>query len=39
MPNKNDVIEIKIDDLTVDGAGVGRFEGLAVFVPWRNNFV
>ncbi len=34
MPNKNDVIEIKIDDLTVDGAGVGRFEGLAVFVPW-----
>lgn len=32
MPNKNDVIELTIDDLTVDGAGVGRFEGLAVFV-------
>jgi 23S rRNA (uracil1939-C5)-methyltransferase len=33
MPNKNDVIELTIDDLTVEGAGVGRFEGLAVFVP------
>jgi len=33
MPKKNDIIEIKIDDLTVDGAGVGRVEGFAVFVP------
>jgi len=33
MPKKNDVIEITIDDLTVDGAGVGRVEGLAVFIP------
>ncbi len=33
MPDKNDIIELTINDLTVDGAGVGRFEGLAVFVP------
>ncbi len=33
MLNKNDVIEIDITDLTVDGAGVGRFSGFAIFVP------
>ncbi len=33
MLNKNDVIEIDITDLTVDGAGVGRSDGFAVFVP------
>ncbi len=33
MPDKNEVIELMIDDLTVDGAGVGRYEGFAVFVP------
>lgn len=32
MLKKNDEFEIKIDDLTVEGAGVGRYEGLAVFV-------
>ena len=30
---KNDVVEITIDDLTVEGAGIGRHEGMAVFVP------
>ena len=33
MLNKNDMIDIRIDDLTVDGAGVGRYNGFAVFVP------
>ncbi len=32
MLKKNDEVEIRIDDLTVEGAGVGRYEGLAVFV-------
>lgn len=30
---KNDVVEITIEDLTVEGAGIGRHEGMAVFVP------
>ncbi len=30
---KNDFIEIEIKDITLDGSGVGRYEGLAVFVP------
>lgn len=33
MLKKNDVVEITIDDLTVEGAGIGRHEGMAVFVP------
>lgn len=33
MLKKNDTIDIDIDDLTVEGAGVGRHEGMAVFVP------
>jgi 23S rRNA (uracil1939-C5)-methyltransferase len=33
MLKKNDDIELKIEDLTVEGAGVGRYEGMAVFVP------
>lgn len=32
MLKKNDDVEIKIDDLTVEGAGIGRHEGMAVFV-------
>ena len=31
---KNDIIELKIDGLTSEGSGVGRHEGLAVFVPY-----
>jgi len=30
---KNDDIELIIEDLTVEGAGIGRYEGMAVFVP------
>lgn len=33
MLNKNDDIEIMIEDLTVEGAGIGRYEGMAVFIP------
>lgn len=32
MLKKNDDVEITIDDLTVEGAGIGRHEGIAVFV-------
>ena len=32
MLKKNDVIEIKIDDISVEGAGIGRHEGQIVFV-------
>lgn len=31
--NKNDVIELTITDIATDGNGVGRLEGMAVFVP------
>ncbi len=31
---KNDVFEIKITGMTDDGSGVGRAEGIAVFVPY-----
>lgn len=30
---KNDEIEIKITDMTDEGSGIGRYEGMAVFVP------
>ena len=30
---KNDVINLKIEDVTIEGTGVGRFENMAVFVP------
>ena len=30
---KNDIVDITIDDLTVEGAGIGRHDGLVVFVP------
>lgn len=33
MLKKNDIIELTIDDLTVEGAGIGRYDGMAVFVP------
>lgn len=33
MLKKNDTIDMDIDDLTVEGAGIGRHEGMAVFVP------
>lgn len=31
---KNDIIKLKIDGLTNEGNGVGRYEGMAVFVPF-----
>ena len=35
MPlNKNDDIELRIDSLGSEGQGVGRYEGMAVFVPF-----
>lgn len=33
MLNKNEVIGLNIEDLTIEGAGIGRHEGIAVFVP------
>ncbi len=30
---KNDIVKIDIIDMTVDGSGVGKYEGMAVFVP------
>ncbi len=30
---KNDIIELKIDALTNEGCGLGRYEGMVVFVP------
>ena len=30
---KNDIITLEITDLTTDGSGVGKYEGMAVFVP------
>lgn len=31
--NLNEIISIKIDDLAMGGEGVGKYEGMAVFVP------
>ena len=31
---KNDIIRLRIDSLTSEGAGVGRYEGIVVFVPF-----
>ena len=30
---KNDIIELEITDITHEGSGVGKYEGMAVFVP------
>ena len=30
--NKGDVIELKIEDMTEDGKGIGKFNSLAIFV-------
>ena len=30
---KNDEIEIEIEDISVDGSGIGHYEGMAVFIP------
>lgn len=33
MLKKNDIIQIKIDDISIEGAGIGKYEGMVVFVP------
>ena len=33
MLRKNDIIKLNIGSVTLQGSGVGRHEGLAVFVP------
>lgn len=33
MPKKNDLIPLEIQSVTNEGQGVGRYEGMAVFVP------
>lgn len=33
MPEKNQIVQMKITALSSDGNGVGRLEGMAVFVP------
>jgi len=30
---KNDEIELEIEDISVDGSGIGHYEGMAVFIP------
>ncbi len=34
MLNKNEIIKIKITDINSEGFGVGRFDGIVVFVPY-----
>lgn len=34
MLKKNEIIRLKIDGITNEGNGVGRYEGMAVFVPF-----
>ncbi len=31
--NKNDIIELKIVDVSSDGSGIGKYDGMAIFVP------
>ncbi len=31
---KNDIVQLAITDVTSEGSGVGRYEGMAVFVPF-----
>lgn len=33
MLKKNDIIELKIENCDLEGKGIGRYEGMAVFVP------
>ena len=30
---KNDIVELLIDAMSSEGSGIGRYEGMAVFVP------
>ncbi|MBO5955402.1 MAG: TRAM domain-containing protein, partial [Clostridia bacterium] len=31
---KNDIIRLSVTDVTGEGSGVGRYEGMAIFVPF-----
>ena len=31
---KNDIVKLEITSLTSEGSGVGRYDGMAVFVPF-----
>lgn len=33
MLKKNDIIELKIENCDLEGKGIGRYEGMAIFVP------
>lgn len=33
MPKKNDLITLEITQMTNEGSGLGRYEGIAIFVP------
>ena len=33
MLSKNEIIELSIDSLSSDGSGIGRYDGMAIFVP------
>ena len=33
MPTKNEIVQLEITDLTEEGHGIGRYNGMAVFVP------
>lgn len=33
MLKKNDIIHIEIDDISIEGAGIGKYQGMVVFVP------
>ena len=37
MPiKKNDIIKLKIEDISNDGNGVGRYENMAIFIPYTS---
>ncbi len=31
--NKNDIVQIEIVDISAEGSGIGRYDGMAIFVP------
>lgn len=33
MLKKNDIIHINIEDISIEGAGIGKYKGMVVFVP------
>ena len=35
---KNDLIELKIEDIGTDGSGIGKYEGMAFFRAGRRDW-